>query len=175
MLVRCLVPVPAGAELTIAYLDLSQPSRLRRTQLLDKYMFSCDCARCARHDDPADQPDPAAAAWHHSVQQLDACTDAVVVARGLALLDKANDVMALEQYTLVLRVARAVRACSVDSVAEWRRIAEQYRRALEFAVLVRRSCIHFYFYYFHNYYYEYYCFYFHCMTACRSIRHTGRS
>ena len=49
-------PVPAGAPLTISYLDALEryrPTDQRRAQLLQKYHFLCQCPRCC---EPIDRP-----------------------------------------------------------------------------------------------------------------------
>ena len=54
VVVRNVVPVQAGAELTISYIDLCQPPLQRRSVLVDKYGFTCTCERCCNALHPVD-------------------------------------------------------------------------------------------------------------------------
>lgn len=47
--VRAVAAVPAGDEVTIAYVDVAAPTPLRRAELLAGYDFACACRRCARY------------------------------------------------------------------------------------------------------------------------------
>eukprot|EP00750_Incisomonas_marina_P008271 INCI15407.2.p1 GENE.INCI15407.2~~INCI15407.2.p1 ORF type:complete len:552 (-),score=103.05 INCI15407.2:1148-2803(-) len=44
---RTLRRIETGEEVTIAYVDLAQPGRLRRQKLKQGYFFQCQCQRCA--------------------------------------------------------------------------------------------------------------------------------
>ncbi len=44
---RCLRALPAGSEITIAYIDVVAPAAERRAALRAGYFFDCACARCA--------------------------------------------------------------------------------------------------------------------------------
>lgn len=44
--VQLLVTLPAGAPLTISYIDALQPVDLRQAELLERYAFVCKCERC---------------------------------------------------------------------------------------------------------------------------------
>eukprot|EP01065_Artemidia_motanka_P018277 TRINITY_DN21595_c0_g1_i2.p1 TRINITY_DN21595_c0_g1~~TRINITY_DN21595_c0_g1_i2.p1 ORF type:complete len:315 (+),score=107.02 TRINITY_DN21595_c0_g1_i2:905-1849(+) len=46
--VRCVSPIPAGAEILISYIpDLAAPRRRRRAALRSLHGFTCECSRCA--------------------------------------------------------------------------------------------------------------------------------
>lgn len=52
LVLRSLVPLDAGAEVTVAYVEAAEPTALRRRTLWQRYRFFCDCARCCdvEHD-----------------------------------------------------------------------------------------------------------------------------
>lgn len=45
---KALYPIPAGAELTISYIDAHAPTRQRREELRNAYYFTCICPRCSK-------------------------------------------------------------------------------------------------------------------------------
>lgn len=45
---KALYPIPAGAELTISYIDAHSQTRQRREELRNAYYFTCICPRCTR-------------------------------------------------------------------------------------------------------------------------------
>ena len=46
---KALYPIPAGAELTISYIDAHSQTRQRREELRNAYYFTCICARCTKN------------------------------------------------------------------------------------------------------------------------------
>ncbi|KAJ7093342.1 hypothetical protein B0H15DRAFT_776709 [Mycena belliarum] len=58
---KALRPIPAGHEITVAYIDPTSPRAERRAQLKDTYAFSCRCAACARPSAAVAQSDAARA------------------------------------------------------------------------------------------------------------------
>lgn len=48
---RSIAPIKAGDELTLTYIDTTNPSYLRQAELRERYFFDCRCPRCR---EPAD-------------------------------------------------------------------------------------------------------------------------
>lgn len=55
MQLRSIEDVAAGQEVTISYIDIMQPPRIRQARLLRKYSFLCSCDACC----PSSNPVPA--------------------------------------------------------------------------------------------------------------------
>ena len=51
MEMRTVVPLAAGQEVTIGYVDLCRPRRIRRLDLKDSHHFLCNCRRCGEGGD----------------------------------------------------------------------------------------------------------------------------
>ncbi|KAJ7160618.1 hypothetical protein C8R43DRAFT_881458 [Mycena crocata] len=88
-------PIPADAEITVAYVATDTTRSIRRAALQATHNFTCLCAFCARPDAVIAQSDAAraelAAFWVHTPAFEDWCTDthlpdqALVAAHGRAL------------------------------------------------------------------------------------------
>jgi len=44
---RSLAPIPANTELTISYIDITNPTATRLSELRDRYFFTCACSACS--------------------------------------------------------------------------------------------------------------------------------
>ncbi|KAL9100231.1 MAG: hypothetical protein Q9163_004370 [Psora crenata] len=58
---RSLASVPANTELTIAYIDTTNPTAIRRSELQSRYFFTCACPACSAgstHNRPDPPSDP---------------------------------------------------------------------------------------------------------------------
>ena len=86
VVVRSLVDVEPGEELTISYIDLCQSPAQRQSHLREMYMFECACARCTS---PAHPIDP------YMDALLNPATGPGFVAK---LFDTAPSIAALEAY-----------------------------------------------------------------------------